>query len=162
MQRSKQWVILLRHGIAEEPGSVPDEERALTSRGQRRMKSSARGLASLIPAIDAIVSSPLQRCVETAHFVAARSAVSEVELLDELRPQADPQELLRYLRETKSSTIVCVGHEPSLSRIASALLGIDGDSHLELRKGGCYGFTITGGVTRLQWMLAPRVLRSIR
>ena len=163
MGASRQFVILLRHGIAEDRGGdVVEEERALTRRGRRRMRSSARGLVRLLPAIDAIASSPLRRCVETAHFVSARTGVSEVELLDELRPEGDAQGFLRYLRDTKSATAVYVGHEPSLSRIASALLGVEGASQLELRKGGCYVFTITAGVSSLEWMLAPRVLRSIR
>jgi len=162
MNRSEQWVILLRHGIAEARGSIPDEERELTGKGRRRMRRSARALTRLIPAVDAIASSPLQRCVQTAHLVAARTRVSEVELLDELQPQAEPEGFLRYLRETESSTIVCVGHEPLLSRIACALLGIESNSGLELRKGGCYVFTICSGVSHLEWMLAPRVLRSIR
>ena len=53
MKHSKQWVILLRHGIAEERSeSIADEERALTGEGRRRMKSSARGLIRLLPPID--------------------------------------------------------------------------------------------------------------
>ena len=163
MSASKQWVVLLRHGIAEERGgAVAEEERALTSRGRRRMRSSARGLVRLLPPIDTIASSPLRRCVETAHFISARTGISDVELLDELRPEGDRQQFLRYLRGTKGTTAVYVGHEPSLSQIATELLGVADASHLELRKGGCYVFTITAGVSHFEWMLAPRVLRSIR
>ena len=162
MSDAKQWVILLRHGIAQERGTAPEEERALTPRGRRRMRKAARGLARLLPPIDAIVTSPLRRAVETAHCVATHTNVSEIEWLDALRPESDPEAFLRFLRLSKSSTLVCAGHEPSLSRIAAAMLGIEDQPHLELRKGGCYVFTITAGVTRLQWMLAPRVLRSIR
>lgn len=163
MKQSTQWIILLRHGIAEERGpDIPDDERTLTAKGRRRMRRSARGLAQLLPPIDIIASSPLRRCVETAHFVAARSDVSEVELLDELRPDADPQEFLRCLRQTNPPTAVYVGHEPLLSGLACSLLGIDRVVGFELRKGGCYIFTTDDGKFRLQWLLAPRVLRSVR
>ncbi len=161
-QKKKQWVILLRHGIAETPGSIPDEERALTGKGRRRMRASSRGLLRLIPRIDAIASSPLQRCVQTAHLVAERARIADVALIDELRPQAEPEGFLQFLRETKSAAIVCVGHEPLLSRIAASLLGVQGGHPLELRKGGCYVFTIAEGVNHLEWMLAPRVLRALR
>lgn len=163
MSASKQWIILLRHGIAEERSdAVAEEERALTGRGRRRMRDAARGLVRLLPAIDGIASSPLRRCVETAHFVSQRTRVREVELLDELRPEGDPLEFVRYLKQTEARTAVYVGHEPSLSRIAAVLMDVEGEPHLELRKGGCYLFTMIGGVSHLESMLAPRVLRSIR
>lgn len=161
MKATKQWVILMRHGIAEPRGSQPDDERALTAKGRRRTKGSARGLARLIPGIEAIASSPLRRALETAHILADRTGLSDVELLDELRPDADPKEFLRVLDQTRERAIAFVGHEPSLSKIAAAMLGLDA-LPLELRKGGCYVFTVEDGVRKLEWMLAPRILYAMR
>jgi phosphohistidine phosphatase len=64
-------IVLLRHGIAEDPAAdVADDDRRLTRKGHRRMKVVARALARLIPNVDAIYSSPLVRAYETAEHVA--------------------------------------------------------------------------------------------
>ena len=55
------FIVLLRHGIAEDKGTKPDDERELTEVGHKRMKQIARGLARLFPKAEGIISSPLAR-----------------------------------------------------------------------------------------------------
>ncbi len=63
-------VVLLRHGIAEEPtAGKPDEERALTPEGHARMMKLAGGLERAFPKAQIIYSSPLVRATQTAQWV---------------------------------------------------------------------------------------------
>ena len=54
---------IVRHGIAVEPGTpgIPDDERLLTSKGEKRIRQIARGLVRLDLKLDRIVTSPLPR-----------------------------------------------------------------------------------------------------
>ena len=63
---------ILRHGIAVEPGTpgIPDDERPLTPKGEKRMRQIARGLRKLDLKLDRIVTSPLPRARATAEIVA--------------------------------------------------------------------------------------------
>ena len=54
---------IVRHGIAVDPGTpgMADDERPLTSKGEKRMRQVARGLSKLELKLDRIVTSPLPR-----------------------------------------------------------------------------------------------------
>src|SRR5579864_3782830 len=63
---------LLRHGIAVPPGTegYEDDDRPLTSKGERRTRQVAQGLRRLRLKLDRIISSPLPRALRTAELVA--------------------------------------------------------------------------------------------
>ena len=161
-------LILVRHAIAEESGPAwPDDgQRPLTRDGARKWKAAARGLASLVPAVDALLTSPLVRAVQTAE-VLSRALVPSPRLVlcDALQPGATPQVVLASLRQRHlEGTVVLVGHEPSLSELAGALLHAQGA--IEFRKGAALALTTRGlgqrGPARLDWFLPPRALRALR
>src|SRR5271169_5060577 len=92
---------LLRHGVAEDAGPATgnrDEPRRLTDDGAQRVGEVAAGMARLGIHPDAILASPLTRCVQTAGIVAARAGV-DVRRHDVLRPGARAQALLDLLAE---------------------------------------------------------------
>ncbi len=63
-------LLLVRHAIAEDadrPGPRADAARALTAAGRARMKEGAKGLRELVPAVSAVVSSPLRRASSINH-----------------------------------------------------------------------------------------------
>lgn len=158
----KGFVILLRHGIAEErTAEKPDEERRLTEKGKQRMKRIAGTLARIFPEADAIYSSPLVRAVETSDAVVkAYGGQLRRQLTDLLKPAAGPDEFRRLLAEIRSEFAIFVGHEPNLSQIMLELTSMRANTQIELKKGGCYGIRIEGDSARLEWMLPPRVLRE--
>jgi phosphohistidine phosphatase len=151
-----EFAILFRHGIAEPHGSKPDEERALTDEGHKRMKEIARGLARIRPKVNAIYSSPLVRCLETAQYLSDRYDLGFA-TADELRPDADPKGVRALLDGTSGRIVICVGHEPTLSKMMLHLTKMKGA--IELKKGGCYGVRFDGEKAQLEWMLSPRVMR---
>jgi phosphohistidine phosphatase len=158
---------LVRHAIAEERGAAwpDDEQRPLTADGARKWKRAARGLATLLPKVDALFTSPLLRTCQTAEALAhALSPSPKLQLFDPLRPDARPRDTIAALRDRHvKGSIVLVGHEPMLSELAAALLQLEGP--LEFKKGAAMALVSEGlgtrGPARLEWFLPPRVLREL-
>lgn len=162
--RRERFVVLLRHGIAEERTEAKaDEDRSLTPEGHARMKQIARGLERAFPKAQVIYASPLLRAVQTALWVSKgyRSRV-KVNTSDALIPGADPKEFIEFLASIKERRIIIVGHEPNLSDNLMELVGVTATRQFELKKGGCYGVRIyADGRALLEWLLSPRILRKL-
>ena len=152
-----KFLVLLRHGIAEDP--TPDKndlDRELTSKGRRRMEAIAAGLARVFPEAEAIYSSPAVRAIQTAQPVAKEYRL-KIKKSDELAPGQSSRKLVD---EVSAGFAIFIGHEPTLSALMKDLTGTQGQ--IELKKGGCYGIAFDGQSARLEWMLSPRVLRRLR
>ena len=156
--------MLLRHGIAEDPSpDKKDEDRGLTAEGHARMKEIARGLERALPKAQAIYTSPLLRAVQTALWVSKgyRSRVN-VTTTDALAPGASHKDFLELIASIQERRAVLVGHEPTLTNNLRALVKIDEEYKLELKKGGCYGVRLLpDGTALLESILPPRILRKL-
>jgi len=119
-------VVLLRHAHAIEAAvGLPDAERWLSGKGRKTARKVAAWLARPKRLPRAIWTSPLVRSVQTAEILAsACDLVEGVSVRPELSPGRDPGDLLRVLADHKDSPspLALVGHEPSLSLIATSLL----------------------------------------
>jgi phosphohistidine phosphatase len=162
-------VILVRHGRAGSPvefarSGMGDDLRPLTVEGRRRMRRNAEGLKAIVGKLDAIVTSPLVRAVETAQIVARAFGKVEMAELADLAPGGAREKVVRWLKEQPNgSTVAIVGHEPTLSGLASWLV-CGGDSHIfELKKGGACAVHLADkpaeGAGELLWLMTPRQLR---
>ncbi len=155
-----RFLVLLRHGIAEEPSAgKADEDRSLTAEGHARMKQIAKGLERAFPKAQGIYSSPLLRAVQTALWVSKgyRSRI-KVNTTDMLIPGASPKGLLEFLQTIPERRAILVGHEPNLSENLMELTATAG----QLKKGGCYGIRLRAdGTAVLEWLLSPRILRKL-
>lgn len=163
MEPQEKFIVLLRHGIAEPHGAREDDDaRILTDTGNRRMKQIGRGLAKYFPKAEAIYSSPLVRCIETAEWVEkAYGSAVHMKTTDALRPSANVEAFRALLKKIKAHHIIFVGHEPNLSTTMLAMAGLQSGNTIELKKGGCYGLRLSAdGRAHLEWMLPPRVLRQ--
>ena len=137
---------LLRHGAAED-GS-PDEARRLTAKGRDQAANAGRALASLGVDIEACLSSPKARAMETAEL-ACKPLDVEVETTDALAGgDFDPAELGGGRGE-----VLLVGHEPDFSRAVGLITG----GRVDLKKGGIAA--IADGELRL--LLRPAELKQI-
>jgi phosphohistidine phosphatase len=159
---------LIRHGIAEERGEAwPDDaKRPLTEEGTARVRKSARGLARLGVAFDAILTSPLVRTRQTADAVASAFTVRpHIVASDSLAPGGTFQAVLAELeKHTRRARIALVGHEPGIGELASRL---SGSRHpLEFKKGAACRIDVDAlpptGPGTLRWFLTSRIMRSIR
>ena len=156
-------LLLIRHAIAV-PGGTPgveDDERPLTSRGRKRFRAAARGLARIMDRPDILLTSPLPRAAETAEIAA--HAFGKLEPRHEralARGAGDIIGLLR--RQPADATVAIVGHEPTLSQVLARLLGGGRPERVTFKKGGAALVEVSDearSVGRLIWFLRPRILR---
>jgi phosphohistidine phosphatase len=116
---------LLRH--AEAADGVPDSERPLTERGIRQATDAGRALASVGASIDACLSSPKRRALQTAEL-ACRALGLDVETDPRLSGEpVDVEELV-----AGRGDVLLVGHDPSFTLLVHDLTG----AQARLRKGG--------------------------
>ena len=162
-------VILFRHGPAgdPDPGRWPDDcSRPLTARGETRSLQAARGLLRLEDDLRSVITSPHARCLRTAELIMESADLDTApEALDALAPRGSWRSvLLRLGEESPDATVVLVGHEPELGKLAGVLL-FGAPASLPLRKAGACSIEFAGAVSpgkgRLRWFLPPRALARI-
>jgi phosphohistidine phosphatase len=162
-------LLLIRHAIAADRSEgTSDELRPLTEEGKKKMQRAARGLRVAVPSIELLATSPLVRSVATGAIVEAAYADlkvgSAVREIDELRPGAEPDDLLAWLDKQSADPIALVGHEPDLSELLARLVGAVRPFH-RFRKGGvaCIAFPgrVEAGAGTLSWVLPPGLLREL-
>jgi phosphohistidine phosphatase len=121
---------LLRHGDAAE-GS-PDAERPLTDKGREQSRSAGAALKAIGVEIDACLTSPKVRAVETARL--ACEQVGDVE------PQLEPKLAggpfdAEALAAGLGDDVLLVGHDPDFSAAVHSLTG----AQVRMKKGGLAG-----------------------
>ncbi len=165
-------IVVVRHGVAMDreeaaANAVSDQDRPLTSKGRRRMKGAARGVARLASGAELLLSSTLVRAVQTAKLV-RRALDDDIGYREtaSLLPDAEPSELARELSESLSlPAVVVVGHEPHLGRFVGWSLAGQARDLVELDKGGACLLRFEGGPTaggaQLVWLLSSKLLRRV-
>lgn len=116
---------LIRHAEAvSEDVAGTDEDRWLSPRG----REAARGLARLLREerieLDAVISSPLPRAVQTAELVAdGLDYLGAIETTRALAPGAHPRRIAEQLG-VLGGAVAVVGHEPSISALGALIVGL--------------------------------------
>lgn len=156
----------LRHASAGEHLANPkkDEKRALDKEGIEQCGYIGRALAALDVQVDAIVSSPLKRCTQTASLVGNELGYEGKLQLDAgLRPEAGLGDFRKLLEKySRQEAIMVVGHNPNLSQFLGAVISDSGcEAAVELKKGGVAKAEMRRTTGMLQWCLTPKVLRSL-
>lgn len=115
----------LRHGDAED--GPDDFSRRLTSKGERQARGAGKALAVLSVEIEACISSPRVRAIETALLACEELGVEPEEASELSGGDFDPRALC-----LGRGTVLLVGHEPDFSRAVGDLTG----ARIEMKKGG--------------------------
>ncbi len=137
---------LLRHAEAED--GLPDDERPLTDRGTMQADAVGRALAVLDVHLDACLSSPKLRAVQTAERACEPLGVA-VTIEPALSGEPfDVRELTAGLGD-----VLLVGHDPSFSMLLHDLTG----AQSRMKKGGLAGISKGELVT----LLRPSELSAI-
>jgi phosphohistidine phosphatase len=117
---------LLRHADAGDSAAWPgvDGERPLSKKGRRQAKALARLLKDLGLRVDAVVTSPLVRAIQTARPV-AKATGGGVVTDERLGYGFGKRELAAIVRELGPDIrrVVLVGHDPGFTEVASLLAG---------------------------------------
>ncbi len=119
---------LLRH--AEAVDGTPDDERALTERGTAQAQDVGRALEQLGVRIDACLSSPKLRALQTAQHACAPLGV---EVIAERRLGGEPFDA--YELVAGLGDVLLVGHDPSFTLTLHDLTG----AQARMKKGGLAG-----------------------
>jgi len=157
-------VWLLRHAAAEERSeSGRDADRGLTDEGAKRARAVARGLATLEPGIELILTSPYRRARQTAEPV-GRELGLERRLRESrsLEPGRDPQEILEEIRAEGVAGVLLVGHEPHLGALLGRLVAGRPALTVPLKKAAVARVDWDGtGAGELRALLPARILERL-
>ena len=132
-----QQLILWRHAEAEDQQSgQTDLERALTARGRKQAARMGRWLDARLPADTHVITSPALRAQHTA-----AGLQRPVQVMDQVAPVAAAADLWQAVVGCGATTVLLVGHQPSLGQLAAWLLSGEEQSW-SVKKGGIWWFEI--------------------
>jgi phosphohistidine phosphatase len=165
-------LFLLRHASAGTRRNNPaiDIRRPLDKVGKQDCLLLGNTLSSMNVGFDLIVSSPLKRCLQTASLVGTETGYEQKILLsDALAPPATFPEFEKLLVECSGAeSLLMVGHSPNLVEFLGLLMQPANvpktnvpPASIRMRKGTIARLTLDRGAAMLQWMLDPRVIRTL-
>lgn len=151
---------VVRHATASSKSSWTDDDalRPLTATGRKRFAAAAASIARVDASHpEVVVTSPLVRAVQTAEiFANAFGNDVPVEQDARLGLSLDAESLAAVLAEHRAArTIAIVGHNPSISKVLSA---VTGTRNLEMAKGAIALVKLTDQtkpVGQLLWLTPP-------
>ena len=138
---------MLRHAEAEE--GTPDADRRLTAKGKEQSLAVGAALDALGVPLEACVSSPKVRAVETARLACERLGIEVTQDERLAGGPFDPRDVAEGLGEH----VLLVGHEPDFSLALHRMTG----AQVRMKKAGL------AGVDRgeLKVLLRPTDLRAL-
>ena len=139
---------LLRHGEAED-GS-PDADRPLTEKGKEQARAAGAALAALGIQLDACLTSPKTRALDTARLACEQFVDLEVRL--EPRLSGGPFDA-EALAAGFGDEVLMVGHDPDFSMAVHSMTG----AQVRMKKGGLAA--IEKG--ELKALLRPKDLKAM-
>jgi phosphohistidine phosphatase len=156
---------LMRHANAGVPRENPvlDAKRSLVKEGKEQCMLMARMLGALKVQVDAIVSSPLKRSLQTAQFVGTELGFEgRVEICQALALDGDyagfQQMLMQY---ADREGVLVVGHNPNMFQFLGRLITGNGGAGIRMRKGSVARVDLSCHPPRLHWLIEPRMARSL-
>ena len=163
---------LLRHASAGTRRTNPIMElrRPLDKAGRRDCLLLGNTLSAMKISFDLIVSSPLKRSLQTASLVGTETGYEQKILLsDALAPSANFTQFQKLLVECAGrESLLVVGHSPNLVQFLGMLMQPAQETVasrppalVRMRKGTIARLNLERGVATLQWMLDPRVVRTL-
>ncbi len=156
----------LRHASAGQHLEDPkkDAKRPLDLDGTRQCGHVGRACAAMDVHVDLVISSPLKRALQTAALVSTELGYDSKILVNTvLLPMADFVNFREVIvKHSDVEAIMVVGHNPSLSEFLSRLISSrSGNAGIELKKGALARVEIDGNQATLQWLLTPKIIKSI-
>jgi phosphohistidine phosphatase len=124
------------------------------------MSIQAKFISQLDLGVDHIISSPLQRALQTAEIVAEELRLTDqVEVDDRLSPGFDRADLAEIIEaHPEADSIMLVGHEPDFSSTIESLIG---GGSVVCKKGSLARVDLTGAgflSGELVWLIPPKVM----
>jgi phosphohistidine phosphatase len=156
---------LMRHANAGLARGNPllDAKRSLVKEGKEQCMLMARILSALNVQVDAILSSPLKRALQTAQFVGTELGYdAKVEVCPALAPDADYEAFQDMLAKyADREGVLAVGHNPNLFQFLGHMITGNGGASIRLRKGSVARVDFSNHPPRLHWLIDPRMARDL-
>lgn len=159
---------LVRHAIAEDLADHEEDSlRPLTEKGREKMKKIAAALKDIGVHPDLIVSSPYVRASQTASVLAKELKYKEeLRYSDFLVPTGEADDMIGEIKEKYSvEELMLVGHEPSISSLASILLAGKPELSINFKKGGVCCLSVDDlhhdRKATLEWLVTPKISTRI-
>jgi phosphohistidine phosphatase len=163
---------ILRHASAgtRRVNPLVDVKRPLDKDGKKHCLYLAQLLNAMQVSFDLVVSSPLKRSLQTAQLVATETGYEQIVLISNaLAPTATYAQFQRLLRECEGrENVLVVGHNPNITAFLGYLIApsapasADPDmARVRLRKGSIARLSLQRGPAMMQWLIDPRVVRSL-
>ena len=144
-------LILWRHADAQD--GYPDSARALTSRGREEAEKVGDWLARRLPPDAVILASPAVRAQQTAEFI---GRPFEAEPL--VGVNASVRDVLTAAKwSDESRTVVVVGHQPTMGRLACVIL-TDEAGDWPFEKAAAWWFSRTKHGVLLRAAITPELV----
>ncbi len=149
-------LLIIRHARAADANGVADSQRPLTLEGRREFEAVTRWVVSQGAAPSHVLHSPALRTTETAQILAATSGLAPhaCDVVSWLALGNSCEDIVPNLQSPSADVIALVGHEPTMSALASSLAG---GGWLSFRPGtiACLEFesAIGPGLGKLHWLV---------
>jgi phosphohistidine phosphatase len=149
---------------------VLDVKRPLDKDGKRHCLQLAYLLNAMKQNFDMVVSSGLKRSLQTAQLVATETGYeSKILISAALAPSATFEQFHRLVRECADyENVLMVGHNPNITAfLAQLIFGASAGTvpgqqpRIRLRKGSVAKVSLNRGPGTLQWLMEPRMVRSL-
>lgn len=159
-------VYFLRHASAGQSLTDPkkDEKRPLDDDGILQSRYIGRALAASDVTVDAILSSPLKRALQTATIVANELGFEQkIEIDGAMRPEATYVLFQALLKKYQSAeSIIVVGHNPSIEQFLSRMIGTRGHAAaIDFKKGALAKVEVKRLEGTLHWLLTPKLVGNL-
>ncbi len=156
-------LLVLRHADAQTEADT-DKARPLSPKGEEQ----SRRVASLCKKTghlpDVILHSPLLRSRQTAEIFGRLTALPRLIEVGWLSCGMNPERALEELGAyAEFTSVMIVGHEPDLSRLLAALLGMPDSAALHIRKSSltCVSLSaLSAGCGVLEYLVPAKLLPS--
>lgn len=139
-------LILWRHAEAEEGRvGVPDSARRLTARGEKQARRMAAWLRERLSGKVTVLASPAERTKGTAHALGLPFEIEPgigtgAAAADLLAVSGWPEGRGKETKVSRGGTLILVGHQPALGRLAALLLSGE-EADWPIRKGAVWWFS---------------------
>jgi len=159
-------IYLLRHADAVQNSSLHDSERPLSDLGKQQASTVGEFLRDRTIGIDAVVSSPLLRAIETSEIVRTITNTSRFETTEYLVPGTRKSQLYDLINSIRVRSILLTGHEPHLSQTISDLLSGSNGLPIEIKKCSLACLVasepVRSGHALLQWLMTNEYMAKTR
>jgi phosphohistidine phosphatase len=160
-------LLLLRHGIAEEPSEFrgDDSERPLTQEGIEKLGRAVKAMRLLLDEELCILSSPYARTKHTAEIVASGFPKATLTTCSELALGGSMKRVLEEVSTLgQAPQVMLVGHEPELVELANLLTGVRAEA-VQMKRGALMCLRMIRFIPQpraiLRWHLAPGQLEML-